>query len=128
MRKSKKPATPLQHWVAWKIASREKELGMLTGRSAWEVLEEYALRDHEPSRNEGSFCIGLHEVKPLEQCLPVNHHGAGLITAGGLTGSGCLAARPVSLVEPARIPCASPWVVLLSYNRQAMHGSCASRW
>jgi len=30
MRKSKKSATPLQHWVAWKIASRAKELGVVT--------------------------------------------------------------------------------------------------
>jgi hypothetical protein len=39
-RKSKKSATPLQHWVAWKIASRAKELGVVSGRSEQEALDE----------------------------------------------------------------------------------------
>jgi hypothetical protein len=40
VRKSKKSATPLQHWVAWKIASRAKELGVVSPRSEREAPEE----------------------------------------------------------------------------------------
>jgi len=39
MRKSKESDTSLQRWVAWKIASRAKELGAVSARSELEALK-----------------------------------------------------------------------------------------